>query len=241
MSSLVNMSGWIYNSLGIADFIKIYVNPFDNNEYKIVDDDEQIPISYMTAIDGNKFYHTSVYQAYNGVETEFKGERDDNKVPICNDDDVLIPFKSLKIMNAENITKSTKKINNARQKYIRSSRCFRSKSRRCFPVFMDGNEEETKKERFTSISRYAFDAMIKSGDYDGDLISSIYNMLDGYYIDEQVLDVVKSALKSVYFKSLENTIGKVSEKKNKKYKKQLRYIMAKLSMFRKKIVVLPKK
>ena len=106
---------------------------------------------------------------------------------------------------------------------------------------MDGDDEDRKNERFTGISRYAFDAMIKSGDYDSDLIASIYNLLDGYYVDDQVLDVIKSALKSVYFKSLENTMGKVSEKKNKKYKKQLRYIMAKLSRFRKKIVVLPEK
>lgn len=53
--SEVPIKEWMYDCLDISTIQKVHVDPFDNSRYKIVDNDEQRPISNVTSSDGNVF------------------------------------------------------------------------------------------------------------------------------------------------------------------------------------------
>lgn len=59
-----------------------------------------------------------------------------------------------------------------------------------------------------------------------DFLYRIYDVLDGFEINQQTFDVVIEILQSVYTKSLENTMGCI--KHNKQFKAQMQYILTEI-------------
>lgn len=61
-----------------------------------------------------------------------------------------------------------------------------------------------------------------------DLLGSIYDVLEGFEFNQQTLDVVSAAIQFVYTKSLVNTMARNCERKNKKFKRQLQYVLSRI-------------
>lgn len=59
-----------------------------------------------------------------------------------------------------------------------------------------------------------------------ELLGKIYDSLEGVDINQQTLDVVDAVIKSIYTKSLKNTIGRV--KRSRGFKRQMQYILNKI-------------
>jgi len=57
------------------------------------------------------------------------------------------------------------------------------------------------------------------------MISSVYDSLDGCEINDRVLEVVLGALEFVYGKNLNNTMTKGCERRTKRFKCQVKYIL----------------
>ena len=57
-------------------------------------------------------------------------------------------------------------------------------------------------------------------------VYTIYEVLKGFVIDQKVLDVVSAALEFMYTKTLANTMRRNCDRRNKKFKRRLQFLLS---------------
>lgn len=57
-------------------------------------------------------------------------------------------------------------------------------------------------------------------------LATIYQVLEPYTIDEKVLDVIRAAIQLMSTKTLVNTMRRNCDRRNKKFKKQLQFVLS---------------
>ena len=76
-----------------------------------------------------------------------------------------------------------------------------------------------------SFINYFMKSSWKEGPSESDL-KTIYDVLGPFIIDQKALDVVTAAIQFMYTKTLVNTMRRNCERRNKKFKKQLQFILS---------------
>lgn len=208
MDTRLEVPMWVKDLLGITEVI-VYINPNDNTQYVVYDTAEEmvarISDNTWVSVDYNKSAYepcrTTIYQPLN---EEFYRKTQPSGVS-------RVPFRSInEVKKRKPLVFDTTTTNSSRPK---------PKRRR-----IAGNHDVISLPAFINY----FTKMPERPDTD--LLCKVYELLNGFKITDQVLDVVAALVQFVSTQSLENTMS--FKKRSKTFKAQLSYLLDNIQDYR---------
>lgn len=200
MDTLLDIPPWVKDALNIKD-MTVYINRHDNSEYVIHDTQEEMIAPLGENPWGGMEYDKSVYEMSHGTDYRY--------------DDPLYTEQqqsdTLEDMWEENDT--------LQQQTFKAPK---SRKRKHQTSLFDYTPEAKKMAKIAFVNYF----MDNPEQPSVDLLGQVYEILDGFKITQQTLDVVSAVIQCVCAKSLKNTMGGV--KRNKRFKSQVQYILSKV-------------
>lgn len=202
MTTLIFLPDWATDALGLKG-MNVYINPRDNDEYVVYD-----TLSTVVAPLGATPWNTVEYDKVVYEEITAPVYRHDDPLDIPS---VIKPTEPPAPFDLPTTTSPAKRKLKRKRQTVK--------------------EEETdsthpKKAKMTKLS-FATHFLSNPEQPSIELLGNIYNVLEGFEINQRTLDVVNAVIQFLYTKSLKNTME--SLKRSKRFKTQMRYILNKIN------------
>lgn len=205
-TTLLEIPAWVQRAVGISE-MNVYVNSEDNSDYVVYDTARELVTPVCSSnLWGRVEYDREVYEEHRQIMYSPPQKAPDSSSPPPTPTTEKAPFRAAAVKRKSPTTFSG----------------FKKRAREA-PRDEDGHDPGyVSKPEFV-------DRFVSMKDRPSvSLLCTVYDLLDGFKITPQVLDVVTDLVEFVCTKSLKNTMG--CKKRSKTFKAQLSYLLVKMAL-----------